>query len=55
MAVKAQLGRRTFLRRFQKAIGFTPAYLSADEFGRLIAGDDARLARVMADLGLKKQ
>jgi tripartite-type tricarboxylate transporter receptor subunit TctC len=38
-----------------KAIGFTPAYLPADEFGRLIAGDDARLARVMADLGLKKQ
>ena len=38
-----------------KAIGFTPAYLPADQFGRLIAGDDARLAGVMADLGLKKQ
>ncbi len=38
-----------------KAIGFMPAYLPADDFGRLIAGDDARLARVMADLGLKKQ
>jgi tripartite-type tricarboxylate transporter receptor subunit TctC len=38
-----------------KAIGFTPAYLPADQFGKLIAGDDARLAQVMADLGLKKQ
>jgi tripartite-type tricarboxylate transporter receptor subunit TctC len=38
-----------------KAIGFTPAYLPADDFGKLIAGDDARLAQVMADLGLKKQ
>ena len=37
-----------------KAIGFTPAYLSADDFGRLIARDDAKLAQVMADLGLKK-
>jgi tripartite-type tricarboxylate transporter receptor subunit TctC len=37
-----------------KAIGFTPAYLSADDFGRLIARDDAKLAQVMAELGLKK-
>lgn len=38
-----------------RAIGFMPAYLPADDFGKLIAGDDARLAQVMADLGLKKQ
>jgi tripartite-type tricarboxylate transporter receptor subunit TctC len=38
-----------------KAIGFMPAYLPADDFAKLIAGDDARLAQVMADLGLKKQ
>jgi tripartite-type tricarboxylate transporter receptor subunit TctC len=37
-----------------KAIGFTPAYLSADDFGKLIARDDAKLAQVMADLGLRK-
>src|SRR5262245_8952650 len=37
-----------------KAIGFTPAYLGADDFGRLIARDDAKLAQVMAELGLKK-
>jgi tripartite-type tricarboxylate transporter receptor subunit TctC len=38
-----------------KAIGFTPAYLPADDFANLIAGDDARLAQVMGDLGLRKQ
>lgn len=37
-----------------KAIGFTPAYLSADDFGKLIARDDAKLAQVMIELGLKK-
>ncbi len=38
-----------------KAIGFTPAYLSADDFGKLIASDDAKLAQLMTDLGLKKK
>jgi len=36
-----------------KAIRFTPAYLGADEFDRLIANDDAKLAQVMANLGLR--
>jgi tripartite-type tricarboxylate transporter receptor subunit TctC len=36
-------------------IGFTPAFLPAPEFGKLIAGDDARLDHVMAELGLKKR
>jgi tripartite-type tricarboxylate transporter receptor subunit TctC len=36
-------------------IGFTPAFLPATEFGKLIAGDDVRLDRVMAELGLKKR
>src|SRR6266849_5149754 len=38
-----------------KAIGFTPAYLSAAEFGTLIANDDEKLAQLMTDLGLKKK
>jgi tripartite-type tricarboxylate transporter receptor subunit TctC len=38
-----------------KSIGFTPAYLSAKDFGQLIANDDARLAAMMDDLGLKKR
>jgi tripartite-type tricarboxylate transporter receptor subunit TctC len=35
-----------------KALGFTPAYLPADGFGKLIASDDAKLAQLMVDLGL---
>jgi tripartite-type tricarboxylate transporter receptor subunit TctC len=38
-----------------KNLGFVPAYLPADDFGKLIANDDAKLAQVMTDLGLKKQ
>src|SRR6266568_100934 len=38
-----------------KAIGYVPAYLGADDFGKLIASDDAKLAKVMTDLGLKKK
>jgi tripartite-type tricarboxylate transporter receptor subunit TctC len=38
-----------------EAVGFTPAFLPADKFGKLMASDDVRLAGVMADLGLKKR
>src|SRR6267154_5979490 len=38
-----------------KSIGFAPAYLPADDFGRLIASDDAKLASVMVELGMKKK
>lgn len=38
-----------------KSIGFTPAYLSAQDFAKLIASDDVRLAQLMDDLGLKKK
>ncbi len=38
-----------------KNIGFTPAFLPADDFGKLIASDDVRLGEVMAELGLKKK
>lgn len=36
-------------------IGFTPAYLPAPDFGKVIAGDDIRLAAVMTRIGMKKQ
>ena len=35
-------------------IGFTPAFLPSQEFGKLVAKDDKELAQIMADLGLKK-
>jgi tripartite-type tricarboxylate transporter receptor subunit TctC len=38
-----------------KSIGFMPAYLPASEFGKLIASDDAKLASVMIELGMKKK
>jgi tripartite-type tricarboxylate transporter receptor subunit TctC len=38
-----------------KTVGFTPAYLPADDFAQLIASDDAKLAQVMDELGLKKK
>jgi len=38
-----------------KAIGFVPAYLSADDFSKVIAHDDAKLAQLMTDLGMKKK
>jgi tripartite-type tricarboxylate transporter receptor subunit TctC len=37
-----------------KNLGFTPAYLPAEAFGRVIAEDDRRLAETMQQVGLKK-
>jgi tripartite-type tricarboxylate transporter receptor subunit TctC len=37
-----------------KNLGFTPAYLPAEEFGKVIAEDDRRLAEIMKQIGLKK-
>jgi tripartite-type tricarboxylate transporter receptor subunit TctC len=37
-----------------KTIGFMPAYLGSADFDKLIASDDAKLAQIMADLGMKK-
>jgi tripartite-type tricarboxylate transporter receptor subunit TctC len=38
-----------------KTIGFVPAYLPAQDFAKLIANDDVRLAQVMDELGIKKK
>jgi tripartite-type tricarboxylate transporter receptor subunit TctC len=38
-----------------KSIGFVPAYLPAQDFAKLIANDDVRLAQLMDELGLKKK
>ena len=35
-------------------LGVTPAYMPAEEFGALIAGEDATLARLMRLIGLEK-
>ncbi|RDE08500.1 tripartite tricarboxylate transporter substrate binding protein [Pelagibacterium lacus] len=36
-------------------LGFTPAFLPADEFGELIATDDAIIGQLMTDLGLNNR
>lgn len=38
-----------------KNLGFKPAFLPADQFGKLIADDDERIGKLMADLGLAKK
>jgi tripartite-type tricarboxylate transporter receptor subunit TctC len=38
-----------------KSIGFIPAYLPSQDFAKLIAGDDVKLAALMDQLGLKKK
>lgn len=38
-----------------ETIGFAPTYLSADDFGKVIASDDVKLAQLMIGLGLKKR
>jgi tripartite-type tricarboxylate transporter receptor subunit TctC len=52
-AVKKTVESPEFIEAGKK-IGFTPAYQGADAFGKMIAEDDARLAAVMKEIGLKK-
>jgi tripartite-type tricarboxylate transporter receptor subunit TctC len=52
-AIKKTVESPEFLQA-GKEIGFTPAFLPASEFGKLMAADDRKLAEVMKDLGLKK-
>lgn len=37
-----------------KNLGFSPAFMPAEQFGELIASDDKKIAELMTDLGLKK-
>lgn len=43
---------------FQKAaenLGFTPAFMPAQEFGKVIASDDAEIGKLMKDIGIEKK
>jgi tripartite-type tricarboxylate transporter receptor subunit TctC len=51
-AIKAAVESAPFINAGE-AIGYIPAYLGSEDFAALIARDDARLAQVMAELGLK--
>ena len=52
-AVRRVVGSPQF-REVSATLGFEPAFLPADEFGRVIAADDAAIGRLMAQLGLKR-
>src|SRR5713101_8858015 len=53
-AIRQSDEAQTF-REAGKTIGFAPAYLPAQDFDKLIASDDVRLAQLMDELGLKKK
>ncbi|MBO0753077.1 MAG: tripartite tricarboxylate transporter substrate binding protein [Bradyrhizobiaceae bacterium] len=53
-AIKASVESQSF-KDAGKTIGFVPAYLPAQDFAKLIANDDTRLAQLMDNLGLKKK
>ncbi len=49
--------KATESKEFQDAaakIGFTPAYLDKEDFGKLIESDDKTIGKLMSDLGLNK-
>jgi tripartite-type tricarboxylate transporter receptor subunit TctC len=53
-AIRASVESQSF-KDAGKTIGFVPAYLPAQDFAKLIANDDVRLAQLMDELGLKKK
>jgi tripartite-type tricarboxylate transporter receptor subunit TctC len=53
-AIKASVESQSF-QDAGKTIGFVPSYLPAQDFAKLIANDDVRLAQLMDELGLKKK
>jgi tripartite-type tricarboxylate transporter receptor subunit TctC len=53
-AIKASVESDSF-KEAGKTIGFVPSYLTAQDFAKLIATDDERLASLMDELGLKKK
>ncbi|HET9664305.1 MAG TPA: tripartite tricarboxylate transporter substrate binding protein [Burkholderiales bacterium] len=53
-AIKKVVTGKDFQERAAK-LGFEPAFLGASEFDKFIAADDALTAKLMTQLGLKKQ
>jgi tripartite-type tricarboxylate transporter receptor subunit TctC len=53
-AIKQAVEAESF-KEAGKTMGFVPAYLPAQDFAKLIASDDVRLAQLMDELGLKKK
>jgi len=41
-------------KQASEKLGFNPAFLPHEEFGKLVAQDDQQISKLMGDLGLKK-
>jgi tripartite-type tricarboxylate transporter receptor subunit TctC len=52
-AIRSTVGSAEFVKASEN-LGVRPAFMPADEFGALIAKEDAELARLMQGIGLKK-
>jgi tripartite-type tricarboxylate transporter receptor subunit TctC len=52
-AIRNTVASPEFVKQSEN-VGVRPAFMSADEFGALIAKEDAELARLMQGIGLKK-
>ena len=52
-AIRSTVASPEFKKQSEN-VGVRPAFMSADEFGALIAKEDAELARLMQGIGLKK-
>jgi tripartite-type tricarboxylate transporter receptor subunit TctC len=52
-AIRTTVSSSEFLRQ-SETLGVRPAFLPAEEFGALVAKEDAELARLMQTIGLKK-
>jgi tripartite-type tricarboxylate transporter receptor subunit TctC len=52
-AIRATVESADFAKQSEK-LSVKPAFLPAHEFAELIAREDAQLARIMQEIGLKK-
>jgi tripartite-type tricarboxylate transporter receptor subunit TctC len=53
-AAARQAAESEEFKQASEKLGFNPAFLPHEEFGKLIAQDDQQISKLMGDLGLKK-
>jgi tripartite-type tricarboxylate transporter receptor subunit TctC len=53
-AAARQAAESEEFKQASEKLGFNPAFLPHDEFGKLVAQDDQQISKLMGDLGLKK-
>jgi tripartite-type tricarboxylate transporter receptor subunit TctC len=53
-AAARQAAESEEFKKASEKLGFNPAFLPHDEFGKLVAQDDQQISKLMGDLGLKK-